>query len=105
MVFAGWLLALAELVAHPGDRLDVRTAVRREAELLPVPYLHLVFKLPAALGAIAYQNKAKVYGLLLKAAAETLITIAADREHLGANIGVTTVLHTWGQNLQQHPHS
>jgi len=77
----------------------------REAELLPVPYFHLVFKLPAALGAIAYQNKAKVYGLLLKAAAETLITIAADREHLGANIGVTTVLHTWGQNLQQHPHS
>jgi len=76
----------------------------REAELLPVPYFHLVFKGPATIGAIAYQNKAKVYGLLLKAAAETLITIAADRKHLGGNIGVTAVLHTWGQNLQHHPH-
>jgi hypothetical protein len=77
----------------------------REAELLPVPYMHLVFKLPAAIGAMAYQNKAKVYGLLLKAAAETLITIAADRKHLGADIGVTAVLHTWGRQLQQNPHS
>ena len=77
----------------------------REAELLPVPYMHLVFKLPAAIGAMAYQNKAKVYGLLLKAAAETLITIAADRKHLGADIGVTAVLHTWGLNLHQNPHS
>src|SRR5712691_7268703 len=76
----------------------------REAELLPVPYFHLVFKLPTAIGAMAYQNKAKVYGLLLKVAAETLITVAADRKHLGANIGVTAVLHTWGQNLQHHPH-
>jgi hypothetical protein len=76
----------------------------REAELLPVPYFHVVFKLPAALGAIAYQNKVKVYGLLLKAAAETLTNIAADRKHLGADIGVTAVLHTWGQNLQHHPH-
>jgi hypothetical protein len=76
----------------------------REAELLPVPYFHLVFKLPAAIGAIAYQNKAKVYGLLLKAAAESLTTIAADRKHLGAHIGVTAVLHTWGQNLDHHPH-
>jgi hypothetical protein len=63
----------------------------------------VVFKLPAAIGAIAYQNKAKVYGLLLKAAAETLTTIAADRKHLGADIGVTAVLHTWGQNLDHHP--
>jgi hypothetical protein len=76
----------------------------REAELLPVPYFHLVFTLPGAIGAIAYQNKAKVYGLLLKAAAETLTTIGADRKHLGAEIGVTAVLHTWGQNLQHHPH-
>jgi hypothetical protein len=60
-----------------------------------------VFTLPAAIGAMAYQNKAKVYGLLLKAAAETLTTIAA--EHLGADIGVTAVLHTWGQNLQHNP--
>ena len=76
----------------------------REAELLPVPYFHVVFTLPAALGAIAYQNKARVYGLLFKAAAETLTTIAADPKHLGAGIGVTAVLHTWGQTLDHHPH-
>src|SRR5580700_9992693 len=76
----------------------------REAELLPVPYFHVVFTLPAALGAIAYQNKAKVYGLLFTAAAETLGTIAGDPKHLGAEIGVTAVLHTWGQNLDHHPH-
>lgn len=76
----------------------------REAELLPVPYFHVVFTLPAALGAIAYQNKAKVYGLLFSAAAEALTTIAADKRHLGAAIGVTAVLHTWGQNLDHHPH-
>src|SRR5437016_11148822 len=76
----------------------------REAELLPVPYFHVVFTLPAALGAIAYQNKAKLYALLFTAAAETLTTIAGDPKHLGADIGVTAVLHTWGQNLQHHPH-
>ena len=76
----------------------------REAELLPVPYFHVVFTLPAAVGAIAYQNKAKVYGLLLAAAAATLSTIAADPKHLGAAIGITAVLHTWGQNLDHHPH-
>ena len=76
----------------------------REAELLPVPYFHVVFTLPAQIGAIAYQNKAKVYGLLFKAAAETLTTIAADPKHLGAEIGLTAVLHTWGQNLDHHPH-
>jgi hypothetical protein len=76
----------------------------RAAELLPVPYFHLVFTLPAALGPIALQNKALVYGLLLKAAAETLITVAGDRNHLGARIGVTAVLHTWGQQVQHHPH-
>jgi hypothetical protein len=76
----------------------------REAELLPVPYFHVVFTLPAEIGAIAYQNKAKVYGLLFSAAAETLTTIAADPQHLGAQIGVTAVLHTWGQNLDHHPH-
>ena len=76
----------------------------REAELLPVPYFHVVFTLPAKIGAIAYQNKAKVYGLLFKAAAETLTTIAADPKHLGAAIGLTAVLHTWGQNLDHHPH-
>ena len=76
----------------------------REAELLPVPYFHVVFTLPAAIGAIAYQNKAKVYGLLFTAAAEALTTIAGDPKHLGAEIGVTAVLHTWGQNLDHHPH-
>ena len=63
-----------------------------------------MFTLPAALGGIAYQNKARVYGLLLKAAAEALTTIAADPKHLGARIGVTAVLHTWGQTLDHHPH-
>ena len=76
----------------------------RKAELLPVPYFHVVFTLPAEIGAIAYQNKAKVYGLLFTAAAEALTTIAADPKHLGAAIGVTGVLHSWGQNLDHHPH-
>ncbi len=76
----------------------------REAELLPVPYFHVVFTLPAQIGATAYQNKAKVYGILFKAAAETLIMIAADPKHLGAVVGLTAVLHTWGQNLDHHPH-
>lgn len=77
----------------------------RKSELLPVPYFHVVFTLPAAIGAIAYQNKAKVYGLLFSAAAETLTTIAADPKHLGAAIGITAVLHTWGSNLDHHPHA
>jgi hypothetical protein len=76
----------------------------RESELLPVPYYHVVFTLPAAIGDIAYQNKAVIYGLLFKAAAETLITIAADPKHLGARIGLTAVLHTWGSALTHHPH-
>src|SRR2546429_1188128 len=75
-----------------------------EAELLPVAYFHIVFTLPAAISAIAYQNKPKVYGLLFTAAAAVLSAIAADPKHLGASIGVTAVLHTWGQNLQHHPH-
>jgi Putative transposase/Transposase zinc-binding domain len=76
----------------------------RQAELLPVPYYHLVFTLPAAIGNIAHQNKAVIYGLLFKAAAETLITIAADPKHLGVRIGLTAVLHTWGSALTHHPH-
>src|SRR5262245_19795032 len=71
----------------------------REAELLPVPYFHVVFTLPAVIGAIAYQNKAKVYALLFTAAAETLTAIAADQKHLGADIGITAVLHTWGSAI------
>jgi hypothetical protein len=77
----------------------------REAELLPIPYFHLVFRLPAALGRIAYQNKAIVYGLLLKAAAEALTVIAADPKYLGADIGITAVLHSWGANLHHYPHA
>jgi hypothetical protein len=76
----------------------------RETELLPVPYYHVVFTLPAAIADIAYQNKAVIYDLLFKASAETLITIAADPEHLGARIGVLSVLHTWGSALTHHPH-
>jgi hypothetical protein len=76
----------------------------REAELLPVPYYHVVFTLPAAIGAIAFQNKAAVYDLLFRTTAETLITIAADPKHLGARIGLTAVLHTWGSALSHHPH-
>ena len=75
-----------------------------EAELLPVSYYHLVFTLPASIGAIAFQNKVAVYNLLFRAAAETLTTIAADPKHLGARIGLTAVLHTWGSALIHHPH-
>src|SRR5262252_5199957 len=76
----------------------------RQAELLPVPYFHVVFTLPASVGEIAFQNKAAVYAILFRAAAETLATIAADPRHLGAKLGITMVLHTWGQTLQHHPH-
>src|SRR5258707_2860995 len=76
----------------------------READLLPVPYYHVVFTLPAAIADIAYQNKAVIYDLLFKASAETLTTIAADPKHLGARIGITCVLHTWGSAMTHHPH-
>ena len=76
----------------------------RQADLLPVEYFHVVFTLPQQIAAIAYHNKAVVYGLLFEAAAETLKTIARDPEHLGAEIGLTAVLHTWGQTLTHHPH-
>jgi Putative transposase/Transposase zinc-binding domain len=77
----------------------------RRAELLPVPYFHVVFTLPGPIADIAYQNRAVVYDLLLKTAAQTLITIAADPRHLGARIGLTAVLHTWGSALTHHPHA
>jgi hypothetical protein len=77
----------------------------REAELLPVPYFHVVFSLPAQIADIAYQNKAAIYGILFKASAETMLTIAADPKHLGARIGILSVLHTWGSALTQNPHS
>jgi predicted Zn-ribbon and HTH transcriptional regulator len=76
----------------------------REAELLPVPYFHVVFSLPARIADIAYHNKAVIYDILFKAAAEAVITIAADPKHLGARIGVLSVLHTWGSALTHHPH-
>ena len=76
----------------------------REAELLPVAYYHVVFTLPAPIADIAYQNKAEIYRILFKAAAQTLITIATDPKHLGARIGLTAVLHTWGSALTHHPH-
>lgn len=76
----------------------------RKSELLPVEYFHVVFTLPAEIADIAYQNKAIVYDLLFKTAAETLLTIGADPNHLGAKIGFTAVLHTWGSALTHHPH-
>jgi hypothetical protein len=76
----------------------------RAAELLPVPYFHVVFTLPSAIGDIAYQNKAVIYDLLFRASAETMLTIAADPKHLGASIGITSVLHTWGSAMTHHPH-
>jgi hypothetical protein len=76
----------------------------REAELLPVPYYHVVFTLPAAIADIAYRNKAAIYGILFKTSAETLVTIAADPKHLGARVGITSVLHTWGSAMTHHPH-
>jgi hypothetical protein len=76
----------------------------RQAELLPVPYFHVVFTVPAPIAGIALQNKAVVYDILFRAAAEALQTIAVDPKHLGAAIGMTAVLHTWGQSLVHHPH-
>ena len=76
----------------------------RQAELLPLAYYHAVFTLPAQIGDIAFQNKAVVYGILFKATSQTLLTIAADPKHLGARIGLTAVLHTWGSALTHHPH-
>lgn len=76
----------------------------READLLPVGYFHVVFTLPAEVADIAFHNKAVVYDLLFKAASQTMLTIAADPRHLGARIGITAVLHTWGSAMTHHPH-
>jgi hypothetical protein len=76
----------------------------REAELLPVGYFHVVFTVPTEIADIAFQNKAAVYDLLFRAASETMLTIAADPRHLGARIGITAVLHTWGSAMTHHPH-
>ena len=77
----------------------------RIEDLLPVEYFHVVFTLPTQIADIAHQNKAAVYGLLFKASAQTLLTIAADPKHLGARIGMTSVLHTWGSAMTHHPHA
>ncbi|MCP4088989.1 MAG: IS91 family transposase [Gammaproteobacteria bacterium] len=76
----------------------------RQTELLPVDYYHLVFTLPSQISELAYQNKAVIYNILFKASAETLLTIAKDPKHLGAQVGVTFVLHTWGSAMMHHPH-
>jgi hypothetical protein len=76
----------------------------RQRELLPIPYFHVVFTIPKELRAIAYQNQAIVYGLMFQCVADTLLTIAGDDKHLGAKLGITAVLHTWGSNLSFHPH-
>uniref|UniRef100_UPI0020C4C20A IS91 family transposase n=1 Tax=Komagataeibacter oboediens TaxID=65958 RepID=UPI0020C4C20A len=76
----------------------------READLLPVGYFHVVFTLPTRIADIALQNKAVLYALLFQAASETMMTIAADPRHLGARIGITAVLHSWGSALTHHPH-
>ena len=81
-----------------------RWLAERQAELLPVPYFHVVFTLPAAIADLAYQNKAVIYDLLFKASSETVLTIAADPKHLGARIGITAVLHSWGSAMTHHPH-
>ena len=77
---------------------------QRAAELLPAEYFHVVFTLPQTLAPVALQNQQIIYGILFRAAAETLLQIAADPKHLGARIGLVAVLHTWGQNLHHHPH-
>ena len=77
---------------------------RRKAELLPIPYYHVVFTLPPSIAELALQNKKAIYNILFAASAETLLTIAADPKHLGAKIGFFSILHTWGQNLLHHPH-
>ncbi len=82
----------------------LRWLQRRTAELLPVEYFHVVFTLPAEIAAIAFYNQELVYGMLFRIAAQTLLTIARDPKHLGAEIGFFGILHTWGQNLLFHPH-
>ncbi len=81
-----------------------RWLAARSAELLPVPYFHIVFTLPHELSALALQNKRLLYDLLFRTSAATLLEVARDPKHLGADIGLLSVLHTWGQNLQHHPH-
>jgi len=78
---------------------------KRQAEVLPVGYFHVVFTLPHELSALALQNQKEIYRLLLQASADTLLEVAANPKHLGAAVGFLSILHTWGQNLLQNPHS
>ena len=82
-----------------------RWVAKRQTEVLPVGYFHVVFTLPHELSALALQNKKEIYRLLLQASADTLLEVAANPKHLGAAIGFLSILHTWGQNLLQNPHS
>jgi hypothetical protein len=86
------------------ERARAQWLEQRAAELLPVEYFHVVFTLPQRLAPLALQNQRLIYGILFRAAAETLTRIAGDPRHLGARIGFLAVLHTWGQNLNHHPH-
>jgi Transposase zinc-binding domain len=86
-------------------RARAQWLAQRAAELLPVEYFHVIFTLPQLLAPLALQNQRLMYGMLFRAAAETLLQIAADPRHLGARLGFVAVLHTWGQNLYQNPHS
>ena len=83
----------------------VQWLAERDAELLPVEYFHVVFTLPQQIARLALQNARRIYSILFRAVAETLLTIAADPQHLGAAIGFLAVLHSWGQTLHQNPHS
>jgi hypothetical protein len=85
--------------------LRAKWLAARQAELLPVPYFHVVFTLPQQIGGLALQNAREIYNILFRAASETLLTIAADPKRLGAAVGFLAVLHTWGQNLHLNPHS
>ncbi len=82
-----------------------RWLAARRADLLPIPYFHVVFTLPHALNAVAQGNPRVIYTLLFRAAADTRLTFGRDPRHLGGMIGITAILHTWGQNLSQNPHS
>jgi hypothetical protein len=95
---------LDQLAPASGFQVRPTPGLHQRQELLPVGYFHVVFTLPAPIADIAYHNKAVIYDLLFKASAETVLTIAADPKHLGAHIGITAVLHTWGSTMTHHPH-
>ncbi len=99
-------LIVVAIAIAPSVRVALATggSLARQSELLPVAYVHVVFTLPHQLSPLALQNKKVLYDLLFRASAETLLEVAADPEHLGAEIGFLSVLHTWGQNLLAHPH-